>query len=126
MKTDSSRTIFLGIMSGPTGCDDSFLTSLFELVGTEARREANGRMRRQQGALQQILLVSVTQSIDYPHKWKFSFQSVLANIYIGTARHTSRSQLNQSFEASTASSYLVAFQRSSTRTCRQSLLSSID
>jgi hypothetical protein len=57
MKTDNSRTIFLGIMSGPTGCDDSLLTSLSELVGTEARREANGRMRRQQGALQQILLV---------------------------------------------------------------------
>jgi hypothetical protein len=65
--------IFLCIMPGTTGCDDSLLTSLFALACTEeARSEANGRMRRQQ-------VVFGYPSIDYPHKCKFSFQLVLAN-----------------------------------------------
>jgi hypothetical protein len=45
MMTDTSRTIFLCIMTGPTGCDHSLLTSLFALVYTVASKEENGRMR---------------------------------------------------------------------------------
>jgi hypothetical protein len=46
MKIDICRSI-LCIMPGPAVGDDSLSTSLFVLVRTEERNEANGRMRRQ-------------------------------------------------------------------------------
>jgi hypothetical protein len=71
IKTDSSRNISLCIMTRPTGCDDSLSTSLLE-----ARSEAKGRVRRQQGEpYSRFYSFSAPRSIDYPHKCK----SVLAN-----------------------------------------------
>jgi hypothetical protein len=68
-------------MREPTGCDDSLMTSLSVLVRYTQRQETKqmGEFSSSKEPYNGFCSFSVSQSIDYPHKCKFGFKSVLAN-----------------------------------------------
>jgi hypothetical protein len=79
IKTDTSRSILLRVMTKSTGYDVSIVSSLSVLLRTMARSNGRGNEAATRSSVNRFYSFSMTQCIDHPHKCNFSFQSVLVN-----------------------------------------------